>query len=180
MPDPTAARPDAARPIAHVLLGAALVSTGAAFALTLPPALSGVALLVLLLRVCWLEDNIKADLMGRDTMPANHEQTLRGRAPLLGRSEASRDPALMATALRGQIQALGAAGFGALAMLVAGHLAWPPVAALALGLGLAWMGFRRADRLAVTLDHLDHGRPLPRAVLSEAHPWAHSHRVPKE
>jgi hypothetical protein len=164
----------------HVLLGAALVFLGASFALVLPPALTGAALILLLLRLCWLEDNIKSDLVGRTTMPANHEQPLRDRAPLMGRSEASRDPALMATALRGQIQALGAAGFGALSTLVAGHLAWHPAAALALGLTLVWLGFRRADRLAVTLSHLDGGRPLPRAILSETHSWAHSHRLPEE
>ncbi|MEM7489090.1 MAG: hypothetical protein AAF390_08190 [Pseudomonadota bacterium] len=165
------------RAAVHVLLGAAVVATGAAVALTLPPALTGVGLLILLLRVCWLEDNIKSDLMGTDTMPANHARPLRDRAALLGGGPGIDDPALMATALRGQIQALGAGGLGAVAILAAGHLTWPPAAALALGLALVWLAFRRVDRLSVTLAHLERGRPLSRRALSDAHPWAHSHRI---
>ncbi|MEM8822398.1 MAG: hypothetical protein AAGF30_02205 [Pseudomonadota bacterium] len=168
------------RPIEHILLGAAIVATAAGFAVVLPPALTGVALVLILLRICWLEDNIKSDLMGTKALPANHEQTLRERAALLGTDPDIRTAAMMATALRGQIQALWAAVFGGLSTLIAAQLVWHPPLALSVGVFMVWLGFRRADRLLVTLSYLERGHPLPKDVLASAHPWVHSHRVRDE
>jgi hypothetical protein len=173
--------PDIPRPIAHVLLGVGVFGMGVALALTLPPALTGVALILALLRICWLEDNIKSDLMGAGEMPANHQQPINDRVALMGgeRPEAG-DPALMATALRGQVQAWSAGCYGAVAILLSVHMGWTPGAALAALLGMIWLGFRRVDRLAVTIVHLRNGRPLPKRELSRTHSWAHSWRMEDE
>ncbi|MEM8849740.1 MAG: hypothetical protein AAGE03_06855 [Pseudomonadota bacterium] len=168
------------RPISHILLGAAIVVTAAGIAVILPPALTGAALILILLRICWLEDNIKSDLLDTTTLPANHEHPLRQRAALLGAEPDIRSAAMMATALRGQAQALWAAGFGALSTLAAVQLVWHPPFALLVGIFMVWLGFRRADRLLVTLAYLEQGRPLPKEALWSAHPWVHSHTVRDE
>ncbi|MEM7643808.1 MAG: hypothetical protein AAF366_14940 [Pseudomonadota bacterium] len=165
------------RPIRHILLGGAIVATAAGFAVVLPPALSGMALILILLRICWLEDNIKSDLLGTKALPANHEQPLRDRAAMLGTEPDIRSAAMVATALRGQAQALWAAGFGALSTLTATQMVGHPTLALFVGVVMVWLGFRRADRLLVTLSHLERGRPLPKHALWSAHPWVHSHTM---
>jgi hypothetical protein len=167
-----------ARPLGHVLLGVGLFGMGAAIALVLPPALTGVALIVALLRICWLEDNIKSDLLDAVETPANHRQPRAERNAFLGAdAPAAEDPALLATALRGQIQALSTLAYGAVGILLSVHTGWVPGVALAALLAAIWLGFRRADRLVLTIVHLEHGRPLPPNALSRPYSWAHSWRM---
>ena len=121
----------------RVLTGAALVAVGSAFAFLAPPSVTAVALLLALLRVCWLEDNIKSDLLGREDLPPNHVNAARRRRAALraltGRAGARmRGAALVATAMRGQVQALSAAALAALAVIVARGAAEHPVIALLL------------------------------------------------
>jgi hypothetical protein len=163
------------RPIPHILLGAGLVALGGAIATILPPALTGVALIVLMLRICWLEDNIKSDLAGARDIPANHRRRDDVRAGRLHET-----PGLIATSMRGQAQALSAGGFGAVALLVWTQIGWPPAPTLMAGLILLLIGLRRVDRMAVTLSHLDRRQPLPTETLLRAHPWVHSYRMDPE
>lgn len=171
---------DHPRPAIYILLGCAVVVTGAAFAVTLPPALTGVALLMVLLRVCWLDDNIKSDLLGATEMPPDYLRAA-ARAPRLpGAEPLPDDPALMATAMRGQSQAWTAAGLGAASALVLAHSGWSTAPALLAATALIALAFRQADRLVTTMVHLDHGRPLPPHDLARARRWAHSWRMGKD
>ena len=175
--------------IAHLLTGTGLVMLGAEAGLLLPPVLVCLAVLFALLRICWLEDNIKTDLIGRSELPANHANPARDRQAVAWRvlgiapdRDAGRArPDIVATAMRGQIQGWTAAVFGTLAVLAARDLDWHPLGNLALGGGLLVLALMRAEALRVTLMHLDAGRALPAHALAPATPWAHSYRIdPKE
>ncbi len=172
------------RQMIRTVTAVAVVALGALAAFVLPLGLVGALLVLSLLRICWLEDNIKTDLMGRAEMPANHLEALnqrRAATRLLtgsdGDAPTHHSPDLMATAMRGQIQALMAAGLAALAVLVARDLGGKPLIDLALGGFVLWLALRRADRLVVTLVHLDARRPLPHAAIMGRHPWVYSYRV---
>lgn len=171
--------------IARILTGAALVATGAAFAFLLPGPVIAAALLLMLLRICWLEDNIKSDLIGRRDLPPNHSNAHRRRRAamrvLTGRDGAAvRGAPLVATAMRGQVQALGAVGLAALAVTVARAAEPGGAAAAMLFAFMLWAALRRADALVRTLSHLDAGRALPPGALAGSPGWAHSYRVDPE
>jgi hypothetical protein len=162
--------------MAYVLLGAAVVLTGAMAAVVLPPPLVGVALLLVLLRVCWLDENIKADLIGAEKVPADYRRAA-AEAPRLSPEPLPEDPALVATAMRGQIQAWSAAALGTLSVLVLTESGWPLGFALLGGMALVALGYWQADRLVTTILHLDRGEPLPPRALARAWGPAHSWRV---
>ncbi|CUH37579.1 hypothetical protein JSE7799_01308 [Jannaschia seosinensis] len=187
MPDPCHDRPslDGA---AHLLTGTALVALGAELALILPPVLVCLAMAFALLRICWLEDNIKSDLVGRTELPPNHANPARRRQAMAWRVfgiAPQRDagqacPDLVATAMRGQIQAWMAVVLGALTVLAARDLALHPLANFMLGGGILALALMRAEALRVTLLHLQAGRALPPRALLPVRPWAHSYRVDPE
>jgi hypothetical protein len=164
------------RPIAYVLLGAAVVMTGALTAVMLPPALVGVGLVLAVLRICWLDENIKADLLGAEELPPEYKRTAAD-PTRLALEPIPEDPALLATGMRGQIQAWAAACLGALAVLVLIHSGWPTTPAVLGAMGLIALGYWQADRLVVTIQHLDRGQALPARHLVSPRAWAHSWRV---
>jgi hypothetical protein len=169
--------PGQERPPHHVLLCAAVVVTGAASAVILPPALVGAALLFVLLRVCWLDDNIKSDLMGATEVPPDYHRAAAEVPRLKGPEGLHEDPALVATAMRGQIQAWTAAALGALSVMTLAHSGWPITPAILTAMALITLGYWQADRLVKTIVHIEHGRPLPPRMLASTRAWAHSSRL---
>ena len=157
--------------IARILTGAALVTLGAAIGTAFPLGLTSTLAAIVVLRICWLEDNIGNDLVGQETLPANHANPARRRRDLMARLssrppvEPPRSPALLATAMRGQVQAWMALLLGALAVVGASRLGLHPIADIAVGALFLRLALLRADALAVTLAHLDADTPLPRAAL---------------
>jgi hypothetical protein len=163
--------------MSYVLIGGAVVFTGALSAAILPPALTGVTLLFLLLRICWLDENIKADLLDADVVPDDYRRAVREAPRLRPHEPLPDDPALLATGLRGQIQALNAAGLGALSGLVLLHAGWSTTPAMLTAMALVTLAYWQADRLITTILHLDRGEPLPPGAISRSLGWAHSWRV---
>lgn len=168
----------------RVLVCAALVAAGAYGSLQASAAgLAGV-LFVVLLRICWLEDNIKNDLIDCDRLPANYVNIARRRQRALwllfgaapGSDPAGWSPALVATGMRAQIQALAAALFGAVAVMAARDLPFHPAVNLAAASAVFLTALSRADALIATLALLDQDRPLPRHALLARVPWAYSSR----
>lgn len=157
----------------HILIGAAMVGAGALAALWLPFGLIGSFAMLALLRICWIEDNINADLLGRDALPPGYLQTLQMRRLFvlrwfgidLGRVPPGLSAHLVATALRAEAQIWGASLLGYASMILAQYGPLGTVGNLAIAALFFVAGLRRADRLAVTLSYCDRGRPLPAAML---------------
>lgn len=157
----------------HVIMGAALVATGALAALWVPVGLIGALALLALLRICWLEDNIVSDLFGRDSLPAGYRSTAEVRRLFFFRwfgicpaeTTAESSAHLMATAMRAEVQIWATLLLGVAAAMVAQQGLFGPVVNLALGAALFVVALTRADRLALTLVHCDAGRALPDHML---------------
>lgn len=157
---------------AHLLIGSSMVGAGALAGLWLPLALMGSLALLALLRICWIEDNIASDLFGRDTLPTGYLNTLLRRRAFLWRWFAIQPPAtpeisahLMATSLRAEGQLWAALLLGWLAAICLQHGIFGPWLDLSLGLALFLAALQRADRLALTLAHVEAGTPLPDRLL---------------
>lgn len=158
---------------AHILIGAAMVAAGALAGLWLPFGLMGSFALLAILRICWIEDNITADLFGRDRLPPGYLQTLTLRRRFMWRwfgVDPARDADdlsahLVATTLRAEAQLWAAWLFGFASMVCALHGPFGGMLNLSLGVGLFCVALTRVDRLAVTLHHCDAGRPLPDELL---------------
>jgi hypothetical protein len=157
----------------HVLMGAALVATGALAALWVPFGLLGALALLMLLRICWLEDNIVSDLFGRDSLPAGYRSTADLRRLFFFRwfgicpsdCAAEQSAHLMATAMRTEVQIWATLLLGMAAAMVAQHGAFGMSVNLALGAALFVIALTRADRLALSLAHCDAQSALPDHLL---------------
>ena len=165
------------RPLSYILIAGGVVFTGASAAAMLPPSLTGVGLLLVLLRVCWLDDNIKSDLIGATDLPVDYRRAAMEAPRLRPAEPLPDDPALIATGMRGQIQAWSAAALGALAVLVLTRSGWSATPALLGSMMLLSLSYWQADRLILTMLHLDQGLSLPPRALTRARAWAHSARV---
>lgn len=158
---------------AHVWIGAALVAAGALAAIWVPAGLLGAIALLALLRICWLEDNIASDLIGRDTPPNGYRNTARGRRLFLFRwfgivvpeSGLEHSAGLMATAMRAEAQIWSTLLLGMAGALVAQHGVFGIAANLMLGCAVFGRALIAADRLAVSLMHCDAGQALPERLL---------------
>ena len=71
---------------AHLLIGCGVVAAAALSGIWAPVNLVLIVSLFVLLRVCWLEDNITNDLIGRDSLPGGYcqhrDQARQFRAPV--------------------------------------------------------------------------------------------------
>lgn len=141
----------ATRAATRLALATGSLALGAWAGLALPAGLAAIVAMLALGRILWLEQNVFEDLTTGAPLP----HAYRGAARRSGVDA----PPLLATAMRAEAQAWGAAAFGLAASL-----------ALSQGEGavalLSWavlmvQGFRRTDRLVETLDHLSRGRALP-------------------
>jgi hypothetical protein len=163
--------PPAARPLAA---GSLAVLAGSAAGLWAPGPLAAVAGLVALLRVCWIDENIRQDLDGAERMPAGYAHTLRLRRNLAARlfgaaPEPITCPRLLASHLRAQAHAIYAFLFGLLAAALAAG-AGDGALGLAAAAGALGLGLGRVDRLARADAHLRRGEALPRPLLDDRGP----------
>ena len=163
--------PPAARPLAA---GSLAVLAGSAAGLWAPGPLAAVAGLVALLRVCWIDENIRQDLDGAERMPAGYARTLRLRRNLAARvfgaaPEPITCPRLLASHLRAQAHAIFAFLFGLLAAALAAG-AGDGALGLAAAAGALGLGLGRVDRLARADAHLRRGEALPRPLLDDRGP----------
>jgi len=162
---------------AHLLIGCGVVAAAALSGIWAPVNLVLIVSLFVLLRVCWLEDNISNDLIGRDSLPGGYVNTAIRRGNFvrqwLGREPAEdaskMPPHHLATVMRAEIQvwACMLLGICATALAQAGPLG--TVTNLVLGGVLFVLALRRADRLMVSLAHCAEGRALPQRLLLPTH-----------
>ncbi|MEM0938055.1 MAG: hypothetical protein AAF646_11905 [Pseudomonadota bacterium] len=162
--------------------GSALVLGGSAIALWLPAGVSVGLALGLLLRVCWLEENIRSDLMGATHLPEAYRRTqalqTRWQQTLFGAaSEPETCPRRIASGMRAQAHAHYALLSGGCAGFLASATA-SPTAAVVLGGAALLVAFARVDRLvdaearlaaggALTDEMLEDRGPISRFVLNE-------------
>ncbi len=168
MPHQTPDTPPAAAPF---LAGSLAVLAGSAAALWAPASVAMLLALVALLRVCWIDENIRGDLEHAKRMPAGYAHTmlLRRRLStwLFGATPPEITcPRVLASHLRAQGHALFAFLFGLLAALIAAGAGDSPVGLAGAG-GALVLAFGRVDRLAAADAHLRRGEPLPSHLLDD-------------
>jgi hypothetical protein len=161
----------------HLFIATGVVGASALLGAWAPPGLVGALALLALMRICWLEDNISNDLIGRDRLPKDYVNTAIRRGNILrllfGRepAEDARDlpPHHMATAMRAEIQVWACMLFGLVSTAVALRGPFGPSGDLILAAALFVLALRRVDRLLVTLAHCAEGRALPQRLLLPTH-----------
>ncbi|GAA4227790.1 hypothetical protein GGQ68_004055 [Sagittula marina] len=154
-----------------VLCGGLAIAAGALGVLHLAPAVSGALGFLILLRICWLDDNIANDLLVRDDLPQSYINAQRRQQiiemALLGRprGDAVTCPVQMATKMRAEAQVWSVVLLSGCAACFAHSM--PLGAWLSSGLALAgfMQAFRMADRLSATLWLVECGLPLSREDL---------------
>lgn len=146
----------------QLLTGSAFALAGSATALWLPPTLGWLVACLVVLRICWIEDNIHHDLLRADRVPPGYAACrARRRAALMRIAPDPLDdtacPRMLASQLRIQSHAWTAYGWAlaAAALLLTGTCAaaFAGVAAFALAL-------RGVDRFALAQSVVLAGRPL--------------------
>jgi hypothetical protein len=162
---------------AHLVIATGVVAAAALAGAWAPANLIGILALFALIRICWLEDNISNDLVGKDRLPGDYVNTAIRRGNFLRRwfaMEPAEDasqlpPHKLATAMRAEIQVWACALLGMSATMVAkaGVLGQP--GSLVLGAVLFVMALRRIDRLLVSLAHCAAGEALPQNLLLPTH-----------
>jgi len=170
-----------------LLSGAALVLTGSAAALWLPANLVTALGLLVLIRVCWLEENIRGDLMSAKRMPEGYRQAQlvqqRWRYMLFGTAaEEITCPQRLASRLRVQAHAHYALLLGALSAGIASVGASAPLPGLLVGGACLVAALRRVERLATAEAMLVEVRALPGEMLEDRGPIARflCNRPPEE
>lgn len=166
-------RPDRAQ----LLTGCGVVAAAAMTGIWAPPNLVMIVALFVLLRVCWLEDNISNDLIGRDELPGGYVNTAIRRGNLvrqwLGREPAEdaskMPPHHLATVMRAEIQVWACMLFGICATAIASSGPFGTTGNLLIGGTLLVLALRRVDRLMVSLAHCAEGRALPQRLLLPTH-----------
>ncbi|MEM9247905.1 MAG: hypothetical protein AAGB05_04305 [Pseudomonadota bacterium] len=151
-PRPEAGRAELRAQIIGLICGAVLVLGGSAMAIWLPLPIAAALTLAVLMRICWLEDNIRSDLMGAHDLPASYRQTQRLQAlwwrALLGAAPAPvRCPRQLASEMRLQAHALHAFVAGAASGILA-RVVDVPTAAVVLAGGALAGALWRVERLA--------------------------------
>ena len=154
-----------------LLSGGTLVLAGSAVALWLPGGLVGALGLYLLLRICWLEENIRSDLMHAPVLPEGYRSTQalqrRWQMALFGAAaEAITCPQRLASILRVHSHALYALLLGGCAAFLAKTAALPAMGLL-LGAGMLALACRRVNRLAETEAIVAQGGTLPKEMLED-------------
>jgi hypothetical protein len=166
-------RPDRA----HLVIGCGVVAAAAMTGIWAPANLVMILALFVVLRVCWLEDNISNDLIGRDQLPGGYVNTAirrgnfvrqwLGREP---RADASKmRPHHLATVMRAEIQVWACVLLGLSSTSFAHGGALGVAGNLLAGAGLLAIALKRVDRLTVSLAHCAEGRALPQRLLLPTH-----------
>jgi len=159
-----------------LLSGGTLVLAGSAVALWLPGGLVGALGLLVLLRICWLEENIRSDLMRAHVLPEGYRRTQalqrRWQMALFGAAaEPVACPQRLASILRVHSHSLYALLLGGSAAFIARTAALPALG-LALGAGILMLACMRVNRLAETEAIVAQGGTLPEAMLEDRGPIA--------
>ncbi|MEM7724131.1 MAG: hypothetical protein AAF376_17420 [Pseudomonadota bacterium] len=166
--------------ISHLFQGVAFVATGAFVGLWAPTGLIGVFALLLLMRVCWLEDNITNDLVGRDELPDEYVNTAIRNGNLLRRwfgvapatDIAGQTPHQLATGMRAETQIWACMLLGLAATLTAQVAPFGAVMNLIVASAIFVLALRRVDKLMISLRYCAAGRELPTRLLLPARPAA--------
>jgi hypothetical protein len=151
--------------------GSLALLAGSATGLWAATPLAAIVGVVALLRVCWIDENIRQDLERADRMPAGYARVLNIRRRLSAQffgtaPEEITCPRLLASHLRAQGHAIFAFLFGLVAVALAATIGDTPLGLLAAGGALA-LGLGRIDRLAAADAHLRRREPLPRHLLDD-------------
>jgi hypothetical protein len=162
--------------VTALLSGAVLVLAGSTIALWLPGGLAGALALFLLLRICWLEENIRSDLMRAPELPEGYRRTQalqrRWQMALFGAAaEAVTCPQRLASMMRVQSHALYALFLGGSAAFLAKAMAVPAFGLL-LGAGVLMLACLRVDRIAEAEAIVARGGALPAEMLEYRGPIA--------
>lgn len=165
--------------LSQLLQAVAFVATGAFVGIWAPPGLMGVMALLMLMRICWLEDNITNDLIGQDKLPGGYVNTAIRRGNLirriLGRDPTqdvtTQSPHQLATGMRAEIQVWACMLLGLVATVTAQFAPFGPVMNLLVAAMIFAMALRRVDKLLVSLAHCAEGRALPQRLLLPSRPW---------
>lgn len=130
----------------HLAFGTLLVLAGSAVSLWTTPWLAAVTGLLVICRICWIEENIHDDLLRREA-----------------RHPGAQCPVLLASEQRVQGYAWGSFAWGLAAawLLDHGH-----AALFVAGLGALVMALVNADRCALGQVSVRSGRPLPYGQIS--------------
>ncbi len=166
-------RPDRAQ----LMIGCGVVAAAAMTGIWAPVNLVMIIALFVVLRVCWLEDNISNDLIGRDQLPGGYVNTAIRRGNFvrqwLGREpheDASKmRPHHLATVMRAEIQVWACMLIGLSATAVAHAGPFALTGNLTVGAALLVLALSRVDRLMVSLAHCAEGRALPQRLLLPTH-----------
>jgi hypothetical protein len=170
----------------HLALATGVVATGALAGLWAAPGLMGVLALLLLMRICWLEDNITNDLIGRDALPGGYVNTAIWRGNLMRRflgmqprdDITDHSPHQLATSMRAEIQVWACLLLGLAATLTVQFAPFGPWLNGALGGLLLVLALNRTNRLTRSLAHCAEGRALPDRLLRPVRPLVLRHKDP--
>lgn len=148
----------------QLVVGSVFATAGTATGIWLPPGLMAILATVVLLRLCWLDDNIQHDLLPKKRVPGSYleSQRRRGlfRGPFADGQREVRCSKLLASQLRIQTHAWHVYFWAALAGAILTGLPFPLVlSALAGGLALV-ASLRGIDRFAEAQATVLAGRPL--------------------
>jgi len=162
------AAPSSAAPF---FAGCLAILAGSAAGLWAPGSVATILGLIALIRICWIDENIRGDLEPAERMPPGYARTLdlrRRLAAALFRSAPQEItcPRLLATQLRAQGHAIFAFLFALLATTLAAAAGDTPIGLLAAGVALV-LAFGRVDRLAAADAHLRRGEALPGHMLDD-------------
>lgn len=151
-----------------VLAGALAVAAGAMTAFALPQGLCLTLGLLLVIRICWLDDNVVNDLADREKLPASYAAAFARRqrlAVLLFGTPPSADvpsPGMLATRLVAEARFWSAFVLAGAAVLVAQAMPFGFLLSFAIGIWLFLWALRRADQLTASLRCLEAGLPQAR------------------
>ena len=155
-----------------ILSGALALAAGAMAVFYMAPWALALVGLILLLRICWLDDNIVRDLMAQDTLPPGYHATFQRRQYLalllfgVALPEAPRTPAQLATRMRAEMQVWTIVLLAGLGTMLLHQQPFGPALSVCAALALWAQAFRGADRLALTLWYVETGRALTQAALT--------------
>lgn len=164
---------------AHLVLATGVVAAGALAGIWAPPGLVGVMALLALMRMCWLEDNITSDLIGRDALPGGYVNTAIRRGNLMRRclgmqpqgDIAARSPRHLATAMRAEVQVWACLVLGLAASLTAQFGPFGLWLNLCIGGAVLALALTRVNRLLLSLAYCAEARALPDRLLRPQRPW---------
>lgn len=159
-----------------------VLAAGALGVVHLGLSLCGLLGALVLMRICWLDDNISNDLLDQTDLPQSYHNAYRRQRliehRLTGRPwrEMRLTPAIVATRMRAEVELWSVVLFSAGAMMLGQMMPLGVILSLLLSLAGFAVAFRSAGRLADVLYLVERGQTLPRAELLRSPGWLNSAR----